>query len=66
LTELRYEHLDAQKNKIQAGKAANPEQSFETSLKARINAFVGEEQLAWIYGNDIKGVWDAYVSSETS
>jgi hypothetical protein len=33
-------------------------------LKARINAFGGEEQLNWIYGNDIEEVWREWVEKE--
>lgn len=60
----RYQHLDEQKEKIQQVKAANPDQSFESSLKARINAFGGEDQLSWIYGNDIEDVWRRFVEEE--
>jgi salicylate hydroxylase len=49
------------KEKIQQAKAADPDQSFESSLKARVNAFGGEDQLSWIYGNDIEDVWRRFL-----
>ena len=52
------------KAKIQDAKEANPDQSFEESLKARVNAFGGEDQLSWIYGNDIEEVWRKWVEEE--
>lgn len=62
----RYQYLDQQKANIVNGKAANPNQSFEESLKARINAFGGEELLNWIYGNDIEEVWKLFVEMRSS
>ncbi|CZR53485.1 uncharacterized protein PAC_03364 [Phialocephala subalpina] len=59
-----YEYLDQQKAKIVEGKAVNPGQTFEDSLKARINSFGGEEQLSWIYGNNIEGVWKEFLDNE--
>jgi hypothetical protein len=50
----KYEHLDQQKAKIQEAKASNPNQSFESSLQARINAFGGEDQLSWIMGTILR------------
>lgn len=61
-----YEYLDQQKAKIVQGKVANPGQTFEESLQARINSFGGEEQLSWIYGNDIERVWKEFLDRETS
>jgi salicylate hydroxylase len=52
------------KAKIQESKAANADQSFESSLKARIGAFGGEDQLSWIYGNNIEEVWKNFVEGE--
>lgn len=60
----RYQHLDHQKVKIQESKAANPDRSFESSLKARIGAFGGEDKLSWIYGNNIEEVWKSFVERE--
>ena len=56
--------MDQQKHKIEESKAANPDQSFEASLQARINAFGGEEKLSWIYGNNIEAVWDEFLYDE--
>lgn len=61
----RYRHLDEVKNKIQAAKSA-PDQSFEKSLKARVNSFGGEDQLSWIYGNNIEEVWKNFVADQRS
>jgi hypothetical protein len=60
----RYQHLDQMSSKVQEAKTANPKQSFEESLKARVNAFGGEEQLNWIYGNDIEEVWQEFLEEE--
>ena len=43
---------------------ANPDQSFESSLKAGIGAFGGEDQLSWIYGNNIEEVWKRFIERE--
>ncbi|TVY12729.1 FAD-dependent urate hydroxylase, partial [Lachnellula arida] len=59
-----YQHLDQTKANIQAAKDADPNQSFEQSLQARVNAFGGEDQLSWIYGNDIAGVWKNWVEGK--
>ncbi|PVH73793.1 putative FAD-binding monooxygenase [Cadophora sp. DSE1049] len=61
-----YEHLDQQKQKIQALKAANPNQTLEDNLKARVASFGGENQLSWIYGNDIEEVWNTYIATESA
>jgi salicylate hydroxylase len=53
------------KKTVEEGKKANPDQSFENSLRARIAAFGGEEKLNWIYGNDIEEVWKQYLVDET-
>jgi len=58
-----YQHLDQQKQKILDAKAANPGQNFETSLRARIEAFGGEEKMGWIYQNDIEDVWEKYITT---
>lgn len=60
---FRYEHLDEVKQKIQVLKAANPSQSLDDSLKARVASF-GGEGLSWIYGNDIEDVWKTFVANE--
>lgn len=61
----RYEHLDEVKKRVLDAKAANPDQSFEGSLKARVDAFSGEEEkLAWIFRNDIAEVWEEYLDGE--
>jgi hypothetical protein len=57
----RYEYLDQQKKRIEDAKLANPGQSFQESLQARIAAFGGEDELSWIYGNDIEKVWGEYL-----
>jgi hypothetical protein len=62
----RYRHLDQQKKKIQEAKSVNPAQSFEESLQDRLNAFGGEDQLAWIYKNDIEKVWKSFVETGKS
>lgn len=61
-----YQYLDQQKTKTQTANAANPGQSFESSLRARVNSFGGEEKLEWIYGNDIEGVWKEFLESENA
>ncbi|KAK0103161.1 hypothetical protein ONS95_014959 [Cadophora gregata] len=61
-----YEYLDQQKERIQSLKARNPNQTLEDSLKARVASFGGENQLSWIYGNDIEEVWNTYVANESS
>ncbi|KAH7383468.1 salicylate hydroxylase [Cadophora sp. MPI-SDFR-AT-0126] len=61
-----YEHLDQQKQKIQAHKVANPNQTLEENLKARVASFGGEGQLSWIYGNDIEEVWNTFVATEST
>lgn len=43
---------------------ANPDQSFESSLKAGIGAFGGEDQLSWIYGKNIEEVWKRFIERE--
>lgn len=58
-----YEYLDAQKKKIEDAQREEPGQSFEESLKNRVGAF-GGGNMDWIYGNDIAGVWEAFVESE--
>lgn len=45
-------------------KKNNPDAKFEDSLKARIQAFGGEEALPWIYRNDIEDVWKAYLREQ--
>ena len=60
----RYRHLDIQKKETQDGKAAKTELIFEESLKRRMASFGGEEQLNWIYGNDIEAVWNSFVQDE--
>lgn len=60
----RYEFLDEQKKNILESKARNPDQSFEASLKARVKAFGGEEDMAWIYRNDIEEVWRKYLDGD--
>jgi hypothetical protein len=40
---------------------ANQDKSFESSLRARIAAFGGEETLSWIYGNNIEEVWSKFL-----
>lgn len=50
--------------KIDETKSQNPDQSFEASLKARVNAFGGEDRLSWIYGNDISEVWRRFVKKD--
>lgn len=52
------------KKNVEGGKKANPNQTFEKSLQARIGAFGGEEKLSWIYGNDIEKVWQRYLVDE--
>ncbi|KAG4439333.1 hypothetical protein IFR05_005208 [Cadophora sp. M221] len=59
-----YEHLDQQKQKIQSLKAANPYQSLDESLKARVASFGGEGQLSWIYGNNIEEIWNTFLENE--
>jgi len=59
-----YQYLDQIKASMQNAKAANPTQSFEESLEARVNAFGGEDRLSWIYGNDIKEVWRKWVDGK--
>ena len=61
---VRYQHLDQQKKRIQDAKANNPKQNFEESLKERIAAFGGEEELNWIYGNDIEAVWENFIRNQ--
>jgi hypothetical protein len=60
----RYQHLDQQKKKIQDAKKNNPQQTFEKSLKARIEAFVAEDDMNWIYGNNIEKVWTEWVQMQ--
>ncbi len=62
----RYQHLDAQKARIAAARAANPNPKFETRLAAKVNAFGGEEKLSWIYGNDIEKVWNDFLAEESA
>lgn len=63
---VRYQHLDAQKARIAAARAANPRPTFETRLAAKVNAFGGEETLSWIYGNDIEKVWNEFLAQESA
>jgi salicylate hydroxylase len=56
--------LTSRRPKIQEAKASNPDQTFEASLKARINAFGGEDVLSWIYGNNIEEVWTEFLERE--
>jgi salicylate hydroxylase len=60
----RYQLLDQQKAKITQAKLANPKQSFEASLQARVGSFGGEDKLSWIYGNDIEEVWRTFLRKE--
>jgi hypothetical protein len=59
--EIRYNYLDEQKRDIQNSKVGNQNQRFEASLRARISAFGGEENLSWVYGNDIGKVWTDFL-----
>jgi salicylate hydroxylase len=59
-----YQHLDEQKQKVARAKKADPNASFEDSLKARMEAFGGEEALPWIYRNDIERVWEGFLQEQ--
>jgi salicylate hydroxylase len=59
-----YQHLDEQKEKVARAKKADPNASFEDSLKARMEAFGGEEALPWIYRNDIERVWEGFLQEQ--
>lgn len=60
---LRYLHLAEQKAKVVAAKMADPENSFENSLRVRVPAFSRGEDLAWINQNDIERVWERYLET---
>ena len=49
---------------MQDSKARNPQQSFEEAVQMRVNGFGGVDDLSWIYQNDIKKVWEEFVSVE--
>lgn len=51
------------KRRMEDGKKANPSAPFNEAVKGRIAAFGGEEQMSWIYGNDIEGVWNSYIEA---
>ncbi|KAJ9609973.1 hypothetical protein H2200_006303 [Cladophialophora chaetospira] len=59
-----YEYLDGMKQKVVDAKKADPTATFETSLKARMEAFGGEEALPWIYRNDIERVWEGFLQEQ--
>ncbi|KAM0708431.1 hypothetical protein Q7P35_005083 [Cladosporium inversicolor] len=60
-----YDFLDAQKQSVQAAKAANadPEAQFQAALKLRADGLNMESKLPWIYMNDIESVWDEYITN---
>ena len=60
-----YEYLDGMKQQVIDAKKANPTATFETSLKARMEAFGGEEALPWIYRNDIERVWERFLQEQS-
>jgi FPC/CPF motif-containing protein YcgG len=56
-----YEYLDEQKRIVEETHAGR---TFEERLQMKVDAFVGEDKLAWIYENDIEEVWKAYLRRE--
>ncbi|KAG4414978.1 hypothetical protein IFR04_011906 [Cadophora malorum] len=59
-----YGYLDQQNEKIQASKKSNPNQTLEETLKTRVASFGGENELEWIYGNDIEDVLNTCIANE--
>ncbi len=59
-----YEYLDGMKQKAVEARKANPTATFETTLKARMEAFGGEEALPWIYRNDVERVWEGFLQEQ--
>jgi len=58
-----YEHLDQQAKNFQRAQIESPEWSFEESLKVKVKGFGGgnTNSLSWIYGLDIKEVWEEFI-----
>lgn len=67
---FRYEYLDNHKQKVQETKAKavsedpDPVSVFERTIQARIQAFNVNDQLNWIYGNDIEVCWKRYLQDK--
>ena len=57
-----YQHLDQQKKAMTEAKASGVDRSFKEVLNDKVGSF-GEEELMWIYGNDIEEVWRDYLKS---
>ncbi|KAF2490667.1 salicylate hydroxylase [Lophium mytilinum] len=59
-----YEHLDQQAKNVQDAKIKHPGQTFEESLDVKVKTFGGgPDNLSWIYGLNIKEVWEDFVKT---